>query len=268
MDTEEHPIDPASFELEGEAPDAEPADVELGEQAPPPERQPLLIEAPLQIKERGIAEVSPDPRLWLMTEPGSAMAEQYRVLSLKLREGQSLRAVALMAPTGATDGGLAASNVALAISEGTRTRVLLIDANLRTPTLADLFGLPRGWTGLAEQVRRHQRDPGDEWSALTLSSTLCLLPSGPAPERNPSAVLSAEPIAELFAEARRAYDYIVVSPPPVLESADVNILQDQLDGAVLVVRAGKTRRDSVAASIKRLHARTFVGAMLVGVRPR
>ena len=231
-----------------------------------PSRPPLMIEAPIQIKERVVEQISPDPRLWLLTQPGSKMAEQYRVLALKLRELSYLRVVALVPPTGGKDQGLAASNVALAFAEGTRTRVLLIDANLRAPVLHDLFGLQTGWTGLAEQVRQHRRNPREVWSILGVTATLGILPAGPEPEKNPSAVLSADPISELFAEARRSYDVIVVSPPPVLESADVNILQDHIDGAVLVVRAGVTRRDSVAASLNRLSVRKFLGSVLTDTR--
>ncbi len=236
------------------------------EHEPGPTRPPLMIEAPIQIKERVVEQISPDPRLWLLTLPGSKMAEQYRVLALKLREVSYLRVVALVPPTAGKDQGLAACNVALAFAEGSRTRVLLIDANLRSPILHDLFGLEAGWTGLAEQVRQHRRNPRDTWSILGVTANLGLLPAGPEPERNPSAVLSADPIAELFAEARRSYDVIVVSPPPVLESADVNILQDHIDGAVLVVRAGVTRRDSVAASLNRLGARKFLGSVLTDTR--
>jgi Mrp family chromosome partitioning ATPase len=231
-----------------------------------PSRPPLMIEAPLQIKERVVEQISPDPRLVLLTQPGSKRAEQYRVLALKLREVSYLRVVALVPPTGGKDQGIAACNVALAFAEGSRTRVLLVDANLRTPIVHDLFGLEPGWTGLAEQVRQHRRSPRDVWSVVGVTANLGLLPAGPEPERNPSAVLSADPIAELFAEARRSYDLIVVSPPPVLESADVNILQDHVDGAVLVVRAGVTRRDSVAASLNRLSARKFLGSVLTDAR--
>ncbi len=229
----------------------------------PTRPQPLQIEAPLLIKERALERVSPDPALWLMTQPGSPMAEQYRVLALKLREARGLRVVALAAPTTSRDGTLAAANITLALGEGTRCRVLLLEANLRHPELAELFGLESS-VNLADQVRQHRRSPRDPWEALALSGSVSLLPAGGV-ERNPAAVLSSETIADLMQEARRAYDYLVVAPPPVMESADINILQDHLDGAILVVRAGRTRRESVAASIKQLGARRFLGVVLVGV---
>ena len=97
-----------------------------------------------------------------------------------------------------------------------------------------------------------------------ISGTVSLLTAG-AGEKNPSAVLSSESIGELLQEARRAFDYIVVSTPPVLQAADTNILQDHLDGAILVVKVGSTRRDSVQAAVERLGAKHFLGTVMVGV---
>jgi Mrp family chromosome partitioning ATPase len=226
--------------------------------------EPLMIEAPLLIRIRNVERLSPDPRLWLMTKPGSAMAEQFRVLSLKLKEARGLRVVTLVSPTLETDGALAAANVALALGEGTRNRVLLLDTNLRRPQIGELFGLPDS-PGLSEQVRRHRRQPTDPWEVGGISGTVSVLTAG-AVEKNPSAVLSSESIGELLQEARRAFDYIVVSAPPVLLSADTNILLDHLDGAILVVKVGTTRRDSVQASVERLGARHFLGTVMVGVK--
>jgi Mrp family chromosome partitioning ATPase len=228
----------------------------------PVEREVQLLEAPLRIVFNSVAQISPDPRLWVMTEPGSAGAEQYRVLALKLREGRGVRAVAFVAPTSDAEGCLAAGNVALALAEGHRGKVLLLDTNLRRPEVASLFGLQEG-VGLGEQLRHHRRAAQDPWEVCSVSRSLHLLPAGP-PEKNPSALLSSDALADLMAEARRAFDHIVVAAPPAIESADINILQDSLDGVVLVARAGVTRRDSVAASVTRLGAARLLGTVLVG----
>jgi Mrp family chromosome partitioning ATPase len=221
-----------------------------------------LLEAPLRIAFNSVAQISPDPRLWVMTEPGSAGAEQYRVLALKLREGRGLRAVAFVAPTSAAEGCLAAGNVGLALAEGHRNKVLLLDTNLRRPELAALFGLQEG-VGLGEQLRRHRRATQEPWDVCSVSPSLHIMPAG-LREKNPSALLSSDALADLIAEARRAFDHIVVAAPPVIESADINILQDHLDAVVLVVKVGVTRRDSVAASVARLGAARIVGTVLVG----
>jgi capsular exopolysaccharide synthesis family protein len=238
--------------------------IDLGEDPyhqPRPTRAPLLIESPIRVKVRTLDQVSPDPRLWILTEPGSAGAEQYRVLSLKLREGNDPRVVAIVAPSLQAQGCVVASNVALAIGEG-RSKVMLLDANLRHPEIGVLFGLPQT-NGLGEQLRRHRRATDEPWEVLGVNAGVHLLPAGAA-EPNPSALLASEAFADLISEARRFFDYVVISAPPVMESADAHILLEQIDGAVLVARARVTRRDSISASVSRLGVSKFLGVVLVG----
>jgi Mrp family chromosome partitioning ATPase len=223
--------------------------------------QPLQIEAPLLIRIRSVDRLWPDQRLWLMTRPGSPTAEQFRVLYLRLKETRELRVVALAGPTGAAEAASVAANVALALGEGTRNRVLLVDANLRRPGIGELFGLPDS-PGLSEQVRQHRRQPREPWEVAGISGTVSLLTAG-AVEKNPASLLSSEAVGELMQEARRAFDYIVVAAPPVLDSADLALLQDHLDGSILVVRVGVTRRESVQASIDTLGAQHFIGTVMV-----
>jgi capsular exopolysaccharide synthesis family protein len=230
----------------------------------PSTHAPLLIESAVRIKVRAQEEVSLDSRLWVLTDPGSAGAEQYRVLSLKLREGQDPRVVAIVAPNAQAQGCVAASNVALAIGEGRRSRVLLLDANLRHPEIGALFGVPPQTSGLGEQLRQHRRASDDPWVVLGVNTSVHLLTAGAA-EPNPSALLGSEAFADLVSEARRFFDYVVISAPPVMESADSHILLEQIDGAVLIARARVTRRDSISASVSRLGVAKFLGVVLVGV---
>jgi len=224
-------------------------------------RQPMLIEAPVRVKVKTVARISPDPRLWLMTRPDSAPAEQFRVLALKLREERGARVVAVTSATRRGEGQLTAANLALAFSEGGRSRTVLLDADLRGSELAELFELAEG-PRLADQIRHHRRNPGENWITLGLSSTLHFLPAG-APEKNPASLLSSEVMADLMAELRRFFDFIVLSTPPVLESADVNILGEHVDGVLLVVRAGISRRDAISSAINRLGESRFLGAVLI-----
>jgi capsular exopolysaccharide synthesis family protein len=222
------------------------------------------LEAPLQIKVQTVERISPDPRLRVITASSSEAAEQYRVLSLKLKEGRSIRrVVAVTAPTSESGGPILATNLALALAEGRRTRIALVDADLRAGRLAELFDLTQG-PGLTDQLRSHRRSPEQPWTLLSVTGGLHLIPAGP-PVKNPASLLNAEVLGDLIAELRRSYDFIIVCTPPVTESADVNILQEHVDGAILVVRAGVTRKESVSASIARLGTRKFIGAVLCGV---
>lgn len=226
----------------------------------------LQIEAPARIDVRAVARISPDPRLAVIGRPDSPVAEQYRVLAMKLREERLLRAVSVASPTTGGDGHVAAANLALALAEGGRTNVVLVDGDLRGSGLAQLFDVQLN-PGLGEQIRRHRRSPEDSWSVFNLSANLRLMPAGQA-EKNPASLLNAEVMHDLMHELRRMFDIIVLNTAPIIESADVNILQDHVDGAVLVVRAGFTRRDSVTASVERLGEDKFVGCVLTDARRR
>jgi protein-tyrosine kinase len=222
------------------------------------------LEAPLQIKVQAVDQISPDPRLRVITASSSEAAEQYRVLSLKLKEGRSIRrVVAVTAPTEESGGPILATNLALALAEGRRTRIALVDADLRGGRLAELFDLTQG-PGLADQLRSHRHAPEQPWTLLSVTGGLHLIPAGSA-VKNPASLLNSEVLGDLLTELRRSYDFIIVCTPPVTESADVNILQEHVDGAILVVRAGVTRKESVSVSIARLGTRKFIGAVLCGV---
>jgi capsular exopolysaccharide synthesis family protein len=222
--------------------------------------EPRLIEAPVRVQVRTVARISPDPRLWLLTKPESTPAEQFRVLALKLREERGARVVAVAAATREGQSHTASVNLALAFSEGNQTRVALVDADLRGSNTNHLFDLQEG-PALGEQIRHHRKNPQQNWTVLGLTSGLHLVPAGRG-EKNPSSLLNSELMSDMMQEFRRYFDFIVIAAPPVMESADVNILQEHVDGVVLVVRAGVTRRDSVASAITRLGEGRFMGAVL------
>jgi Mrp family chromosome partitioning ATPase len=227
-------------------------------------RRPLQIEAPLRISVRAVARVSPDPQLWMLTKPDSPMAEQYRVLAQKLKEGRVYRVVAVASAAKGEEGAITATNLALALAEGRRSRVMLVDADLRGGKIGPLLDLQEG-PGLGEQIHNHHREPEQAWVVLGLSEGLRFLPSGPA-EKNPASLLNTDVVSDLMAEARRSFDFIVIYAPPVMDTADLSILQDHLDGAILAVRAGVTRKDSVSGSINRLGENKFIGTVMVGVK--
>jgi capsular exopolysaccharide synthesis family protein len=150
-----------------------------------------------------------------------------------------------------------ASNTAIAVqSAGLRT--LLIDGDLRRPQLADLFGLEPsvgltsillGEIDLEEAVQHHPR------------SGLAVLTSGTLPP-NPAELLQSQAMRQVLDKVRREYDVIVIDTPPLLPVTDAALLATQADGAVVVVRQGKTTRDQLTHSMERLHA---VGARPLGV---
>lgn len=149
-----------------------------------------------------------------------------------------------------------AANLAIALAHGGE-HVVLIDADLRRPRLADLFGL-EGVDGLtttlvgavdAADAVQQTRIPG-----------LDVLATGKLPP-NPTELLQTNAMADLVHVLRAEYDVVLFDAPPLLPVADAAVLATLSDGAVLLVRHGRTTREQVRAAVGRLEA---VGARLLG----
>ena len=126
------------------------------------------------------------------------------------------------------------------------SKVLLLDADLRRPRIAEYLGLEAG-PGLAAVLRREAEldQAVVRWKACQLD----VLPSGNSPS-NPGELLASPAMRDLMTELRRHYDAIVIDTPPSLPVADAAILASDADGVLLVVRCGHTDRDLVAAAVK------------------
>jgi polysaccharide biosynthesis transport protein len=150
-----------------------------------------------------------------------------------------------------------ATNLALALAQGGQ-RVLLVDSDLRSPSLHRLFG------------RRH--DPGlvcyltgrEDWHSLVRPSGttgLDLVTCGSVPT-NPSELLSSPRMTQLIKSAKERYDFIVLDSAPMLALADSRILAPMVSGVLLVVKSGTVPREQVLHAQKGILS---VGANLLGV---
>ena len=150
---------------------------------------------------------------------------------------------------------LTAAILARALSEAYGKRVMLIDADLRRPSIHSLFGLPSS-PGLndclagAVPVR-----------PVRLSNTLCVIPAG-SPEPNPLERLSSSSLREFLSEQARQSDWVVIDVPPLAACPDAGILAGLVDGVVVVVRAGKTPLAAVESTITALGRERIVGVVL------
>lgn len=148
-----------------------------------------------------------------------------------------------------------AVNVALALQQAGE-RTLLMDGDLRRPQAASLLELD-GTIGLTTAL---VGKVGVKDVVLTHGSGLEVLAAGAIPP-NPAELLQSQAMAGVLAELRAAYDVIVIDAPPLLPVTDAALIASQVDGALLVVRHGKTTREQLAASRERLDA---VGATTLG----
>ena len=169
--------------------------------------------------------------------------EQYRRLAGVLLDAQGNNGVRAIMVTSAVPGEgktLTATNLALTLSESYRRRVLLIDADLRKPTIHEVFRITAA-TGLVEGLDPHSNS---KLVVRQMSPTLSILPAG-RPTSDPMAALTSDSMRHLLDEARETFDWVIIDTPPLMLLPDAHLLSSLVDGAVLVVKARSTAHDMV-----------------------
>jgi protein-tyrosine kinase len=152
---------------------------------------------------------------------------------------------------------LTASNLALTFSESYQKRVLLIDADLRRPSLHTVFRLDTA-LGLGDGLLSTGET---KMLVRQVSPRLAVLPAG-RPSSDPMAGLTSERMRRLLEEARQSFDWVILDTPPVMLLPDSHLLASMVEGAVLVVRAGSTPHDLVKRSADAIGRSRILGVVL------
>ena len=210
-----------------------------------------------------------DPHLVLANRPGSPIAERYRRLRLKLDQpgpDGAPRQIMLVTSAVPEEGKTTtAINLALAFAEDRDRHTLLIDADLRRPALTRYI-LPAPTLGLSEVLAS---DASLDHVLIELKSArLTVLPAG-TPSHNPLELLQSDFLVSVFSELRRRFDRIIIDTPPTVPFTDAAVLNAMCDGALLVVRAGKTTGTLIDRARASLVHSTLLGVVLndVGFTP-
>ncbi len=155
-----------------------------------------------------------------------------------------------------------ATQLALVLSEAQRARVLLVEAGFNRPALARLLGfrVPSG-LGFSVQIARRMRGEGEPWSVLALGPTLHVLAENEAEPGYP-ATLHATAFRQAIERVGRGYDWVVVDAPSVLGTGDANVVEEVVDGMILVARSTSSRASELRAALKQLGGRKSVGLVL------
>jgi capsular exopolysaccharide synthesis family protein len=201
-----------------------------------------------------------------LTNPRSAAAEQYRVLRhrLEILAKQGHRALAFTSAQSGEGRTTTVVNAALALGRGGRNRVVLVDADLRRPGVAGVLGL-RAREGLCDVVAG--RAPLGSCLWRFGSDEMYVLPAGNLPDDLADTLYSSK-LPETIADLKSRFDFVLLDCPPVLPLADVPTLCRDLDGAVLIVRAGLTPRELLGAAVDALYGIAVHGVVLNAVDPR
>ena len=199
-------------------------------------------------------------------EPRSAAAEAYRTLRTNITFASPDKpAHTILVTSTSPDDGKSTTIANLAItfaSAGSPT--VLVDADLRRPHLHTIFGLSNE-AGVTSLVAEMARNKGGAVPRLPLHETqvenLQVLTSGPVPP-NPAEILASQRMGELLALLRSKAEYVLIDTPPIIAVTDAAVLAPKVDGVLIVINAGKTKRD---LAVKARDMLRQVNANILGV---
>src|SRR5438876_12410988 len=205
--------------------------------------------------------IKPDIRLVCLTQKDSLAAEKFRFLAVRLRQLQQNRAVKklLVTSTIPEEGkSMISANLALSLARRKRQRVLLVEGDLRRPTLYESFGL-RSLPGVSEWLKSGSSEVRNIYHIE--EAGLWFLPAGSLPE-NPMELMQSGRLAELMEQLTVWFDWIVVDSPPVLPLADTSVWSRLADGILLVAREGTTRKRELQRGLDTLDHSKLLGLVL------
>lgn len=177
--------------------------------------------------------------VFLNSKAGEGGPERFRTLRsrlYKIASTRKLKSVLITSSVAAEGKTFVTSNLAQTIVQQPELRVLLIDADLRSSRLHQMFGAPN-CPGLSDYLQGE----ADEYAVIQngLSENLFMIPAG-SPVSNPSELLLNERMKKLLSLVTPVFDWIVLDSPPTLPVHDATILADMVDGVLFVIRAGST----------------------------
>lgn len=205
-----------------------------------------------------------DDRLVSLLCPASFLAEPYRAVRHLLEQMHRTDRMSVVAVSSAGTGEgktITAINVAGALAQGPEARVLLIDADLRRPSIADHLALRRG-RGLVDAVLDRRLTLADVTVSLP-AYNLRVVPAG-SPPPAPYEILESHRLGDLLAEARRQYDFVVLDTAPFVPVPDSRLLAPWVDGFLMIVAAHKTPRKLLAELLNTVEPAKLVGLLFNG----
>jgi receptor protein-tyrosine kinase len=192
-------------------------------------------------------------------------AEEFRTLRTRLNHLQTLQPLhtaIITSPSPAEGKTFTAVNLALAEARLAESSVLLGDFDLRRPIVHNLFQIKRS-PGISDYLT------GQCTFAQALRKVdgmnLYLLPAGSA-VKNPLELLNMRQVKALFEELPRTFNWSIFDTPPLLFSADANLLATLADGTILVVKIGSTTFDNVTRAMQSLCENNVLGIVANGAR--
>src|SRR5580704_3436783 len=209
------------------------------------------------------ADWKPNPNAIVFenADPFFPGAEQFRTLRSRLyrmRESQPLQTILISSAIPAEGKTLVSANLAYALVRQRGCRVLLIDADLRSPRVHTLLGAPAA-PGLADYLQ----NTVTEFEVVQRGGEegLCFIPAGNH-VTHPSELISSDRMKQFLDRMKPAFDWIIIDSPPALPVADSSVLGGLVDGVLFVVRANSTPSEASQKACKELRDAHIIGVVL------
>jgi capsular exopolysaccharide synthesis family protein len=237
----------------------------------PPQEQDEDAAAELQTRENAErvpafpsleVSVTPSSRLVFFTQPESLAAEKFRFLGVRLRQMRQSRPLkkVLVTSTIPEEGkSLVSANLAGVLARR-KERVLLIEGDMRRPTLADQLGLGH-LAGLAEWLQGGLERPSNIYRLQ--GPGFWIMPAGDPPA-NTLELMQSGRLTMLMGQLTSLFDWIIVDSPPLLPLADTTVWARLTDGTLLVAREGKTEKRPLERGLEMIKKSDLLGVVLNG----
>src|SRR5664280_3246371 len=211
------------------------------------------------------ALVPPQSKLVCITEEEGLAAEKFRFLGVRLRHLQQkhpLKCVLVTSSIAEEGKSTIAANLACTLAKRQLQKTLLLEGDLRRPSLAQQFGLGN-LPGLSELL---QGEPAPAMNIYQLEGLgFWILPAG-NPPRNPLEFMQSAKLSLLMDQLAGYLDWIVIDAPPVLPLADTSVWMRLADAVLLVTRPGKTAKRQLQRALEAVEQPKSLGAVVNGCR--
>jgi capsular exopolysaccharide synthesis family protein len=205
--------------------------------------------------------LSEGSRLECIIKPESPVTEAFRLLGVRLRDirrNRTLKTILVTSTIPQEGKSTVAANLACALAQTTKQKVLLLEGDVRRPSQSNLFGITsrpgvcewlQGERSLIKSMY-HLKVPG-----------VWIMPAGKT-TKNSLELLQPGRISALIEQVTALFDTIVIDSPPILPLADTSVWMRVADGIILVARQGKTEKRQLQKGIEALPTEKLIGSLL------
>ena len=207
--------------------------------------------------------LAPQSRLVCLTDKESPTAEAIRLLGVRLRDirrNRPLKKVLITSTIPQEGKSTISANLACALALTADEKVLLVEGDLRRPSLLRMFGIER-IAGISECIRAEGRQLSGIY--YLEEAGLWILPAGKS-SVNPLELLQSHKLRSVMDQLATCFDWIIIDTPPVLPLADTSIWTRMADGVLLVTRQGTTQKHQLQKGLEALDQKKLLGALLNG----